>query len=83
MTTNTEKRPQIRGQWIDEMVHSVGQFVSLETNDGAVREGRLSGLQSKTLDWNGAHVEILTGVELNGDIYDVIEINHIASIRLI
>ena len=73
----------IRGAWIDELVNSTGQYVRLETRDGVVREGRLSGLGSRTLMWNGKPVEILEEVELNGDPFDKIALDSIATFELV
>ncbi len=72
----------IRGAWIDELVNSTGQYVRLETRDGVVREGRLSGLGSRTLVWNGKPVEILEEIELNGDPFDKIALDRISTFEL-
>jgi len=73
----------ISGSWIDDMVESVGKHISLETKDGVVREGRMTGLSSMTLVWNNENVEILTEVELNGDPYDRVPLDRIKEITLI
>ena len=73
----------IRGKWIDEMVGNVGQYISIETSDGMVREGRLSGMKSRELELNGKPVEILTELELNGDLYDTIPLERIARINVL
>ena len=79
----TKKVKTIMGAWIDELVRSTGQHIRLETRDGVVREGRLSGLRSRTIKWNGKGVEILEEVELNGDPYDVVPLNRIATFDLL
>ncbi len=76
------KSKTIRGAWIDELVESTGQYVRLETRDGVRREGRLSGLGSRTILWNGKSVEILEDVELNGDCFDKIALNRIATFEV-
>ena len=81
MATTTSKT--IRGAWIDELVGSTGQYVRLETRDGVIREGRLSGLGSRTLMWNGKPVEILEDIELNGDCFDKISLDRIATFELV
>jgi len=73
----------IRGKWIDELVGATGQYVKLETSDGIVREGRLSGLQSQSISWNGEAVEILTGLELNGDPHDKVALARIIKLDLV
>jgi hypothetical protein len=78
MTTAT-----VKGKWIDELVESIGQFVKMETSDGMEREGRLSGLKSRTLKWEGDEVEIVTELELNGDPYDSVPLDRITTLDLI
>lgn len=73
----------IKGKWIDELVHTIGQYVRLETGDGIVREGRLSGLGSRQLRWNGEPVEILTELELNGDPADRIPLQRIIDLEVL
>lgn len=73
----------IKGKWIDELVGSTGQYIQLETHDGMIREGRLSGLQSRSIKWNGSDVEILTALELNGDPYDQIPLDRVLSLELL
>ena len=73
----------IRGQWIDELVSNVGQFIKLETSDGMEREGRLSGLKSRTIKWDGKDVEIICELELNGDPYDSVPLDRITVLELI
>jgi len=79
----SKKKATISGGWIDTMVENVGNHITLETTDGVVREGRMTGLSSQSLLWDGSPVEILTEVELNGDPYDTVPINRIKSIELI
>jgi len=73
----------IRGKWIDDLVGNVGQYVSIETSDGMEREGQLSGLKSRTLNFNGAPVEIITELEINGDPYDSIPLDRISKLNLV
>lgn len=60
------------GQACDAIHNSIGKIVSLETFDGSVRQGRFSGMRSKSIMVNGHTVDWPTGVELNGDAGDVI-----------
>jgi len=73
----------IKGAWIDNLVDNVGQYVTIETSDGMTREGRLSGLKSRTLNYNREEVEIITELELNGDPYDSVPIDRIAILNVI
>jgi hypothetical protein len=73
-----QPKTMVTGKWIDELVATTGQYVRLETSDGVIREGRLSGLRTRELTWNGAKVLIPTEVELNGDPNDTIPMDRIA-----
>jgi len=73
----------IIGNWIDELVYSVNKHIELETSDGIRREGKLTGLQSKTIKFNEKDVEIITELQLNGDIYDLIPIVRINSFKIV
>lgn len=77
------KMTTITGTWIDALVNSCGQYVRLETLDGGVREGRLSGLRTRELSMFGAKVLMPTDVELNGDPNDTIAIDRIMELRLL
>lgn len=74
---------KINGWWISAMVAEVGNYISFETTDGLIREGKLSGLRSQSLEWNNEDVEILTEIEMNGDPYDTVPINRIKRIELV
>lgn len=73
---------EMMGQWIDELVGSVGEFTDLETTDGVRREGRISGFQMKKMVFNGIDVDIPIEVELNGDPNDRIPISRIGKINI-
>lgn len=77
------KMTTISGEWIDEIVASVGQHIRLETHDGIVREGRLSSLTTREMLWNGKQVLIPIECELNGDVYDTVSLERIRTIGLI
>lgn len=68
------------GWWWDQLHNSVGKSISLETVDGACREGRLSGLRMTQTKFNGVDVDVLQELELNGDPTDCIPIDRISSI---
>ena len=63
-----------KGGWIDKIHSSIGHYVSLETTDGIRRHGRLTGVRSDTMLMNGAKVEIIRQMELNGDPSDLIDL---------
>lgn len=70
------------GWWMDRIHNGVGKFINLETVDGGVREGRLSGLRMVSMDFDGTMVDVVNELELNGDPTDTIPVNRIAKIRL-
>jgi hypothetical protein len=69
------------GKWMEEIHNNVGEFMRLETIDGVVREGRMSGLRLRQLELNGKQVEIITELELNGDPTDCVELYRVAKIN--
>lgn len=73
-----KSKPQpISGKWIDEMVDLTGHYIRLETGDGIVREGRLSGLRTRELQFGDQKVLIPTELEINGDPNDTIPLDRI------
>lgn len=72
-----------RGKWIDTMWDMTGKYVQLETFDGVLREGKLSTLITRSLDLNGRTVNLPTGVELNGDTYDVVPFERIKMMKVV
>ena len=70
------------GQWIDEMIKSVGEYVHLETTDGIQREGRITGFEMRHLMFNEIGVDIPTEIELNGDPNDRVPVERISKINI-
>lgn len=69
--------------WLADKLHvSVGKFVHLETVEGAVRSGRLSGLRLSTFLVNEEVVDVVKEVELNGDPSDTIAIDSLKSLTI-
>lgn len=75
----SEKKP---GWWMDKVHDMVGEFVSLETIDGVVREGRLTGLRNDSMTFNGEKVDRIRELEFNGDPTDCVEMYRIARMDL-
>lgn len=67
------KRKKKPGAWIDMVDGSIGKFIHLETGDGVHREGKLTGLRTREMIFNGEEVDVPIAVELNGDPNDYIE----------
>lgn len=70
------------GQWIDDVQGAIGRYVHLETSDGILREGRFTGLGTRTIEVNGQPREVPNRVELNGDPNDYIDFGLIARITI-
>jgi len=68
--------------WIEHLLGAVNSFVQLETSDGIRREGRLSGFQLRTMQFNGFDVDVISELELNGDPMDRIPFDRIAKIHI-
>lgn len=79
MASKTKKRP---GQWIDDVEGAIGRFVHLETYDGIMREGRLSGLRTREVTVNGEARAFPVALELNGDPNDYIEFAFITRMKI-
>ncbi len=71
------------GKWVDDLVGLIGQYVKIETLDGCLREGRLSGLGWALFHVNGGEVRRPTDFELNGDPNDKITLERVKKISLL
>lgn len=80
---SSKKKTTVSGEWIDEIVAATGQYIQLETSDGIRREGRLSGLRTRKLRWEGRDVLIPTELELNGDPNDSVPLDRISDLALL
>lgn len=79
MTSKQFKRP---GWFWDQVFNAVGEFVELETVDGAYRSGRLSGIRCRTVKLNGEEVDVITHLEMNNDPSDCLEMDRIVSVSI-
>lgn len=70
------------GRWIDTVYNSVGKFAHIETRDGVHREGKLSGLRTRTIQLNGETVELIEELELNGDPTDCVQFDRIHNLNI-
>jgi len=77
------KMTTINGDWIEEMVHTVGQYIRFETLDGGLREGQLTKINCKNLKWNGRDVLIPTELELNDDPQDSTPLHRLSWIHVV
>lgn len=70
------------GAWIDTVYEGVGKFANIETNEGVTRSGKLTGIRTRTIDFNGEKVEIVVEVELNGDPTDTLFIHSLSKFNI-
>ncbi len=71
------------GQWIDNLVEAVGsKYVRLETTEGVNRAGKLSGIRTRSILFNGTPCDIPIELELNGDPTDTVPIHRIAKLSI-
>jgi translation initiation factor IF-1 len=64
-------------KWIDRMIGSLGKHFDLETSDGVVRSGKITGFTYRTMKLNGDVVEFPAEIEVNGDPNDRIPLDRI------
>jgi hypothetical protein len=77
-----QKTTTISGDWIVDLVHSVGQYIRFETTDGVFRKGRLSSVKMRDFLWNGKKISIPVAIELDGDSADATPFDRLASFGL-
>jgi len=71
------------GAWIDQLVEAVGKkYVRMETTEGVNRAGKLSGLRTRSIKFNGEACDIPIELELNGDPTDTVPIHRIAILSI-
>lgn len=81
------KKPQktttINGDWVADLVGSIGQYIFFETKDGVSRNGRLTCIHTRDFLWNGKKVSLPFEIELNGDVYDSVPIDRLTKLGLV
>ena len=86
MTKSDEKSPKksekSRGLWIDDLYRAAGRMVRLETTDGVHRSGRMSGLRSREIQYNGTLTEFVVEIELNGDPSDTVPLGSLVRLDI-
>jgi hypothetical protein len=72
------------GQWIDQIVEAVekGKYVRMETSEGVTRGGKLSGIRTRAIMFNGAPCDIPVELELNGDPTDTVPLHRLAKLSI-
>lgn len=70
------------GNTLVMLLESVGRNVHLETHDGSIREGKLTGYDCRGIIINGVTLDYPMALELNGDLTDHIELKMIAKLDI-
>lgn len=70
------------GDWIQILIDAVGCYMHLETSEGIIREGRISGFTFRTFKLGSKIFEVPTEMELNGDPNDRVPVDRIVSIAI-
>jgi len=70
------------GTWIDQIMDSVGRHFWVETSDGVVREGKISGITTRSMSMNDQSVEMPIEIEVNGDPNDRIPLDRMARFKV-
>jgi hypothetical protein len=70
------------GRWIDELLKSLKKNIYLETSEGVVREGKLTGFTIRELEFNNSTVEVITELELNQDPMDRIPFDRLTKVEI-
>lgn len=70
------------GQWVDELYLAAkeGSYVHFTTREGLIRSGRITGIRTRTIKFNGKDQKIIEEFELNGDEMDSIPFRQLATI---
>ena len=77
MAANQKTSSNRFGWWLDYMVDSVGKNIHIETYDGVLRQGRISGFQFRKFTVNDHEVDFPTDLELNGDPNDRVSLERV------
>jgi hypothetical protein len=77
------KKDLIDISWMEKLLGNLNEIINIETTDGIEREGRFSGVELRKIRYDKKDVEILVGLQLNGDTYDVVPIDRIGSLEIV
>jgi len=75
---------QTEGDWIwtIELDSLLDRHAHLETEDGMLREGRITAIRTRTITLAGETIEVPVAVELNGDPRDLVEFLRLKSVDI-
>lgn len=77
-----KKKKRTAGAWIDTLVEGTGKFCNLETVEGLTRSGKLTGIRTKTILFNGEKQDVVFELELNGDPSDTLLLASLAKVNI-
>lgn len=69
-------------EWEVDLSEMVGAFCKIETTDGSIREGKITGVNSHPVQIDGEVYDLPKCVELNGDTSDTIDFYFMRSLEL-
>lgn len=79
----SQNKKSSAGKWIDDLFAGVGKYVTLETGSGTIREGKMTGLRTRTVMFNNEPSELVTDIELNGDPTDTVGFADLVKIAIV
>jgi hypothetical protein len=68
-------------KFFDELEKSIHEFVELETLQGTVRKGKVTGFTYRRIFFNGQKIDVVNEIELNGDPTDRISLIEIKTLE--
>jgi hypothetical protein len=69
-------------KWIELIDNSINKNFKLETTEGVVRQGKISGVSRKTFHLNGELVDFPFEIEINGDHNDRVPLDRLQSMTI-
>ncbi len=72
----------MKWKWEIHLDEMVGKFVHLETRDGSIREGKLTGIETYDLEINNSTYRVPMCFQINGDALDTISFQQIKEMTL-
>jgi hypothetical protein len=69
-------------KWYDLLVDATGEFMRLETTDGLIRQGKITGYRERLVIINGNEVPVPIEIEINNDPNDTVPLDRVAKIDI-
>lgn len=67
----------VYGKMVDKLINTVNKQVSLETDDGVQRQGKLTGWRMRSMKLDGEEVTMPIALELNSDPMDTVQLDRV------